>query len=161
MIQRALDKRQSGVSKLGSPQAMAKNMAETISKQLGLTQDRIRGMTRDMVAKLVMQKEPGYSEAQVREAVEFFMNPPRPKSQAQGVGPEVLASMIADFVEYSQARMTPTRQLELREQLGSNWPESFFKKFPGNIRLLIKDHLEGKVGSGEFWEIVEEILGLQ
>jgi hypothetical protein len=29
MIQRALDKRQSGVSKIGSPQAMAKNMAQT------------------------------------------------------------------------------------------------------------------------------------
>jgi len=158
MIQKALDKRQ-GLGGMKGPQSMAQAMAQSMAGQLGLTEDRIRNMTRDMIAKLVRQKEPGYSEEQVREAVEYFINPPKAQ-QSGSIAPKIIASMVADFVEYSQGRMTPSRQLELRDQLGSDWPKEFFKKFPPKIRLVVKDHLEAQIGQGEFWEIVEELLGI-
>ncbi len=71
------------------------------------------------------------------------------KGLINGIPCEAMYAMICQFVEYSAGNMPLAEEASLREAVG-DWTSVYWKKFPREIKALIKEFLSGSLTGAEF-----------
>ena len=145
-----------------------RRMAEEIQAQLNL-EGNIEGLkktVRDYAIRIIKQEAPELTDKQVDELTRAWVpgergsprdraSPGRKKTKGSKVPeestipPDLLGSMIEQFVSFSQGEMTEQEDQSLRREMGS-WPEKYWKAFPEVIRLLITDYIKEEISLTEF-----------
>ena len=85
---------------------------------------------------------------------------PGPEEAGPALPPELLASMVDQFVAFSQGRMGREEDQGLRAELGS-WPERYWKAFPPVVRLIITGYLKNDSTEAQFRSQLETALAMQ
>lgn len=115
-------------------------MAQQITSQFDMAMPDMHAMARGMVRNLILQHQPGISAREVDILLDHYV--PGEKRQAaekqKMIPPEILQSMIRQFVAYSLGRMPAAEERELRAAM-QNWPESYWEVFSEETRTLIRD----------------------
>lgn len=142
-----------GMDKLPNPQKMARELSGQINIDASI--EGIKEAVRDMAAGIIRQEAPELSGEQAAELIRAWI----PESKAQGSPssgngekqppPDLLESMIEQFVAFSTGRMSSGEDKALRSEMGS-WPERYWKVFPQVVQLIIRDFLKEKIGEDEF-----------
>lgn len=147
-----------------NPSALAGRMAASVQDGVEASMDGLRTTVRDYVARIVRQKEPGASDADIEALLDACLpdrsgNGPPPPDPSEAMPPEALAIMVRDFTEYSLGFMPPSKQAELWERV-PEWQAKYWEVFPPAIKAFTKARLEGRLGEDEFWSAVLSALGL-
>jgi hypothetical protein len=71
------------------------------------------------------------------------------KGRINGIPCDAMYEMICQFVSYSAGNMPLADEAALREQVG-DWTSIYWKKFPSEIKALIKEFLGGSLTGAEF-----------
>ncbi len=79
------------------------------------------------------------------------------KGLINGVPPDAMYEMICQFVSYSGGTMSLSDEAGLREAVG-DWTTVFWKKFPVEIRELVKIFLAGSLTGAEFDYQLSQLL---
>jgi hypothetical protein len=167
VIAEAVKRRQSPGKGLGgiSPRGMAENAAKKVKQQLGGMLD-VRAISRQIVTDLIRQKEPNISDKELEVLLNTWLpgtahtrgdaaQAAEPAGQRRGQGregaaPDVLVTMISQYVSARQSTLPPEEQ----DKLPKNWQSQYWESFPDKIRGLIREHLNGRLNEVEFWDSV-------
>jgi hypothetical protein len=141
-----------GMDKLPNPQKLAREISGQINIDASI--NGLKEAIRDMAAGIIRQEAPELSDEQAAELIHAWI--PAPESPSSGdrsggkqVPPDLLESMIEQFIAFSTGRMSSGEDKVLRSEMGS-WPERYWKAFPQVIQLIIRDFLKEKIGEDEF-----------
>ena len=133
-----------------------RRFAEELSSQLNID-GNIEGLKksiRDYAIRIIRQQAPELTDAQLEELTRSWI-PERGSgakkrgSVESGVPPELLSSMVDQFVSFSLGRMEEEEDRALRKEMGA-WPDKYWKSFPQVIRLLITDFIKDEIDEKEF-----------
>jgi hypothetical protein len=137
-----------GAHNLPDPRKMARDLSAQIN--LGATVDGLKDTIRDMAVRMIRQEAPELTEDQVAELIHAWVPDhkagPGDRKQAP---PELMESMVDQFVAYSLGRMDSGEDQRLRAELGA-WPERYWKAFSPVVQLIITDFLKNEIGEEEF-----------
>lgn len=154
-----------------NPGVLAGKMAASVQEGLSSSNEGLRNSVREYVTRLVRQKEPDASDAQIEAMLDQIL-PDRSSSAAAGgsaagsrpdiideLPPEAVMMMVRDFCDYSLGLMPPSRQQELWEGI-PQWQDQYWTVFSPEIKAFVKARLEGRLQEDEFWSAVFSVLGL-
>ncbi|MBN2875437.1 MAG: hypothetical protein JXM71_10115 [Spirochaetales bacterium] len=148
-----------------NPGALAEKMAASVQQGVQASLDGLRNSVRDYVARIVRQKEPGASDADIEALLDSVL-PDRsdatqapPHAPGDDLPPEAIAMMVRDFCDYSMGMMPPSKQQELWERM-PDWQNLYWKALSPELRAFVKGRLEGRLEEDEFWSAVFSLLGL-
>jgi len=133
---------------------IAKDMAQQIQKQMGMTTENIKRMAKDMVVSLARQKQPDITDRELDALVREMVPDNRYVASESKIPPELLVTMIRHFISYSTGKMS---QAELRN-LPKGWVEKYWESFPIDVQKLISAYLKSEIGADMFWEGVSAVL---
>jgi hypothetical protein len=132
-----------------------KRMAKDISQGLNLD-GNIEGMKnsiREFAVRIIRQEAPELTDAQIEELTSAWIpgrgGPGKKKPVGNNAPPDMLASMIDQFVSFSLGRMEEEENEALRREIGP-WPDKYWKSFPQVFRLLISDFIKGEISEKDF-----------
>jgi hypothetical protein len=164
VIAEALKRRRSPGKGLGgiNPRGMAQNVAKKVKQQLGGMLD-VHAISRQIVTDLIRQKEPNISDRELEVLLDKWLpasararktagqpEEPSPGREAGSIAPDVLITMISQYV--SARRGTLSR--EEQDRLPKNWQADYWESFPDRVRARIREHLNGRLSEVEFWDSV-------
>lgn len=132
-----------------NPQGLAQNLAKDIQDQLTESLD-IQRISRNIVTELIRQQEPEISDEELNVLLDHWL-PEKENASSErirGAPPDVLISMIAQYIAFKQGKMSKEEEKELPE----NWIHRYWEAFPEVSRALIIDYLNGKIDEVHFWE---------
>lgn len=166
VISEALKRRSAERRSLGGidPRGMAESMARNVRDQLGRLGD-IGGIARKMVADIIREKEPGITDEELKVLLDTWLPGTRapgramdepPQESEESVPPDVLITMVSQFL----AATTGTMTADERHDLPEDWRERYWERFPHPVRDLIDAHLGGGLGEVEFWRRLVQSVGL-
>jgi hypothetical protein len=133
-----------GSAKLPDPRRLAADIGSQINIGAGI--EGLRESIREMAVRIIRQEAPELDDRQIDELVRTWVPG---GGEGSKVPPDMLKSMIDQFVSFSRGTMNRTEEKGLRDELGA-WPDRYWKAFPQVIRLVIRDYLRGEVGEKEF-----------
>ena len=133
---------------------VARSMAEDLQKSMGLTQNNIRRTAVDMVVRLARQHQPDITDTELQALVNEMV-PDHRKEAKSKLPPDILKTMVLQFVSYSLGEMP---EHELRE-LPEGWAKKYWEHFPSPVQVLISDFLKRGTGRREFWKNISKHLG--
>jgi hypothetical protein len=142
-----------GMNNLPNPQKMARELSGQIGIEASI--EGLRESVRDMAAGIIKREAPELSDEQAAELIRAWIPEDRaPGNSSSGEGekglpPDLLESMIEQFVAFSTGRMSSVEDKALRAEMGS-WPERYWKAFPQVIQLIIRDFLKENINEDEF-----------
>jgi hypothetical protein len=154
-----------GSAAMPDPHRMAQDLSSRLDMGLGTGLNSLTDMVRSMAVRIIKQEAPELTEAQVGELTRAWI-PSAAPGGAPGPGkddtlpPDLLASMINQFISFSLGRMSPDEDQSLRAELGS-WPERYWEAFPQVTQLIITDFLNGEMPEGEFNSRIGTAMGLR
>jgi len=150
----------SAVGEMPDPQRMAKEITEKINDGVGGSLESMRNSVQDMIIKLLKQHAPELNDKQVHELCQAWLpdGVGTKKGLQSGLPPDVLLSMIEQFVSFSHGEMKKSVDKGLREEMGA-WPERYWNAFPPVIRQIITDYLKDKITEKEFKSRIKISLG--
>ena len=134
-------------------------LAEEISSQLNIEEniESLKTSVRDYAIRIIRQQAPELSDKQIEELTRSWIPGSQtsaggrrvPGAQEKSIPPDLLTSMIDQFVSFSLGRMEEEEDHALRRDIGP-WPDKYWKAFPQVIRLLITDFLKGEMDETDF-----------
>lgn len=130
-----------------------RDMAASISRQMGITSGQIQESARELVASMVLQYDPNISAQKLKVLVDHMV---QGKKSVPKVPAPLLLDMVSQFVDYSLGRM-PDNDLK---GLPEGWPERYWEHFPENIQRLIKAFLKNEISESQFRMSVVKALGM-
>ena len=147
------------------PAKMGKAVSDSINSQISESMEQVHRTVRDFVAGLIKQEVPDIPEEHLRELVDTWT--PSPKgggsdpagNRVPRLPPDVLSTMINQFLSYSLGVMSILEQERLRAEI-PDWHEEYWKRFPSRVRKLISQVLKGELDKREFWKRMNSELGL-
>ncbi|MDR3337566.1 MAG: hypothetical protein LBT16_10215 [Treponema sp.] len=151
-----------GMGKLPDPKKMAKELASQID--VNATIGGLTNTVREMAERIIREEAPELDDEQVAVLTKAWI-PANAGGQADGpagekaVPPDLLVSMISQFISYSRGSMDPAEEQGLRAEMGA-WPERYWNAFPQVIRSIIGDYLKGGISDGEFNSKIGTALSL-
>ena len=138
--------------------AMARDTAQRINDQIGISRDQIRGTVRNLAADIIKKNAPELGEAQVKELLEAWVpDPEKAQPQFAPVPKDALKVMIDQFLRYSGGAMSATEQMRLEHEI-PRWTEQYWERFPSELRQLIALFLKDALSEADFKEGLEECL---
>jgi hypothetical protein len=166
VIAEAVKRRQHPGKGLGgiSPRGMAENVAAKVKQQLGGVLD-VKAISRQIVTDLIRQKEPNISDRELEELLDNWLpgsvrarkeapsaepSGPNPEQAKDRMAPDVLVTMISQYVAARQGTLPGDEQ----EKLPKNWQSRYWESFPDKIRGRIREYLNGRLTEVEFWDSV-------
>jgi hypothetical protein len=154
VIQEALKRRRGG-SALGglNPVGLAQNLAREIQGQLDASFD-IQQVSRKIVADLIRRQEPNIKEKELEVLLDTWL-PSGARERQEAPPPDVLLTMISQYVSFRQGRLPDAEQRELPE----DWTEKYWHSFPEAVRLLITRLRNGQCDEVTFWRDIIASLG--
>ncbi|MBN2738733.1 MAG: hypothetical protein JXR70_17255 [Spirochaetales bacterium] len=138
---------------------MAQNMAQDLQQQLSIPMDGIRQNIRDFVVKMIKQQVPDIPPAQLDILLNEWVPDPnqqRASKSGKGLPPDVLYTMVKQFVLFSLQKMSAQEERNIRKEM-PNWPELYWAKFPQAVQKLISAFLKGSIDEGAFWQAFEQL----
>lgn len=144
-----------------NPEKLASSMSKEISASMGASMDSLRTMVKGYVKEIIVKNAPDITNEQLEMVLQEYM-PPEGKEKNEkdsNVPPDVMASMIAQFVKYSKGAMAPSEQKELWDA-EPRWYENYWRLFSGKIRVLIDAYTKNRVDDNTFWSAIYSLLGL-
>lgn len=128
-----------------------KQFAHSIATRLGSGAELkgIQNTVMDMACEILRKEAPELTDGQMRELMESWAPSLSENAKKESLPADVLGSMIAQFIAYSDGTMDQNEERSLREQLGS-WPERYWQAFPPVIRSYITEYLNGELTEKEF-----------
>jgi len=140
------------------PGSLAKELTSQLNIEDGI--ESMKNSVRDYAIRIIKQQVPELTETQIEELTSSWIPEGRNSSGARrgkqstasrdsAVPPDLLASMIDQFVSFSLGRMEEEEDKALRMEMGP-WPDKYWKSFPQVIRLLITDFLKGEMDEKDF-----------
>jgi len=166
------------------PGRAARQMSGAVQDSINSSMDSIRNTFREFAADMIRKEAPELSREQMEELIDAWipqymaMNEkgkvltsregtvPAPaerysglarKGLINGVPPDAMYGMICQFVEYSGGSMSLSDEAALREAVG-DWTTVYWKKFPVEIRELVKLFLAGSLTGAEFDHQLSQLL---
>jgi len=147
------------------------NMVKEVSSQLNLdgAMDGLRKSIQDYAVRIIRQEAPELSEEQIEQLTSNWIpdsksskktDPDARGRSGKGLSRDLLASMIDQFISFSQGDMEPEEDTALRSEMGP-WPDKYWKSFPQVIRLLITDYLKGAIKEEDFNTRIGLALSMQ
>jgi len=146
---------------------MARDMAEQVSGQVGVSQAKIRETVRGFVKDMISREAPELRKAQVDELLDRWVPEPGRAGQGDagessraegGIPPDALLTMIRQFVAFATGKMTESEDAELSRTI-PGWQNRYWDRFSNVIRKLIDLHVKGIMSERDFWEGVYDELG--
>ncbi|MCL2092734.1 MAG: hypothetical protein FWH12_00945 [Treponema sp.] len=162
VIAAAVVRRRRDIAMFGSmpvapdPGALAKQVAAQLNLEGNI--EGLKNSVRDYAIRIVKQVAPELSDAQVQELTGAWISPgarQRAGKELTGSGSgssvpvDLLASMIDQFLAFSQGRMSEEEDQALRHEMGP-WPDKYWKSFPDVVRLLLTDYIKGEIDEKDF-----------
>ncbi|GHV62438.1 hypothetical protein AGMMS49587_09270 [Spirochaetia bacterium] len=150
-----------GARNLPDPKKLAKEMTANINIEgtvAGLKQSVL-----DYAVRIIKQEAPELTDDQIKQLTDAWIPDPGPNpggSQGEKLPPDLLSSMIGQFLAYSSGTMGAAEDQGLRRELGA-WPERYWKAFPQLIRLLITDYLKNEISEREFRSRLDTALTMR
>jgi hypothetical protein len=151
-----------GASNIPDPQRVARELTGKINAGIGASIDGLKKSVRDMAVRIIREQAPELTNRQVEELAqawipEQFGGPAENSGTGTSLSRDLLLSMLAQFVAFSQGTMNKAEDNNLRAELGE-WPERYWKAFPPVIRLIITDFLKDRITEEEFNSKIEIAL---
>ncbi len=145
-----------------NPQRLAKESARNISEQMSYSVAGIRKMIQNFAVDVIRKEAPELTEEQIKELLDAWVPDPgsRMESGESHLPPDVLLTMIKQFLSYSSGTMSPSEQVELEQQI-PDWQKVYWQKMPESIRAILTLFLKGKIDSDTCWEKIYDDLGLE
>ena len=139
-----------GALNLQNPQAMARELSNQINASIGSGLDGLKKSIREMAMRIIAQEAPDLSDEQIAELTGAMIpDTARDSGGSSAIPRDLLASMIDQFVSFSQGAMTRAEDKQLRDEMGP-WPERYWKAFPPLFRSIISDFLKDRISEKEF-----------
>jgi len=148
------------VGNMPDPQRMSKEITEKINAGISGGIEAMNKSVQEMILKILKEHAPELDEKQRNELCKEWM-PDKigKKSQSSALPPDVLLSMIEQFVAFSHGEMKESVDKSLRDEMGA-WPERYWNNFPPVVRQIITDYLKNKTTEKEFKNKICIALGL-
>ena len=148
------------IGSMPDPQRMAKDITEKINTGIGGGMESMRKSVQLMMVKILKEHAPELSDRQIDELCNAWLpNSPAKQGGSGNLPPDVLLSMIEQFVSFSHGEMKESVDKGLREEIGA-WPQRYWNAFPAVIRSIITDYLKNKITEKEYKEKIVFALGL-
>jgi len=143
------------------PQTMAKEITEKINTGIGGGIEGMRRSVQEMIIKILREHAPELNERQINELCRAWMPgiPGKDDSKSGAFPPDVLLSMIEQFISFSHGEMRSSIDKSLRDEIGA-WPERYWNAFPPVVRQIITDYLKNKISEKDFKSRIVITLGL-
>lgn len=155
-----------GISAI-NPEEMAKKMSLSINRSIQSSLEGVRHTFRNFAADMLQKEAPELSSEQMEALIDSWIPKQgsydsKEKSIAKdgkigGIPADVLYGMIIQFVSYSIGEMSENENKELKNTMG-NWTEKYWEHFPSQIRIKIKNFINGEITSGEFQKDIKTII---
>lgn len=146
--------------------SLAKESAQAIQDQLGVSRDQIRRMVQGHVRDIIAQNAPELDEEQIDELIGEWVPDPetrkaREKAKAGNELPaEAALTMIKQFISFSTGAMSVTEEQGLRNAM-SDWHKRYWERFSPVTRKLVSLFLRGVMDGDEFWRGIYDELGIE
>ena len=158
------------------PQKMAKEITAKISSGFGGGVETMRRSIQEMIVRIIREHAPELNENQIDELLQAWLpnqsalllnqtetvpsgKGGKSKSKKSNLPPDVLLSMIEQFVSFSHGTMQKNVDKSLREEMGA-WPERYWNAFPPVIRQITTDYLKDKITEKDFKSRIVIALGI-
>jgi hypothetical protein len=132
---------------------LAKNMSRQINEQLGMADINIKKMAKDLVVQMALQHKPDITEKELSALVNQMVPEKKENDISKKIPPELLKSMIVQFITYSTGSMPEKDQA----QLPAGWAKKYWNAFSPDIRDLITMYLKNGIDNRNFWIAIERL----
>jgi hypothetical protein len=150
-----------GNASIPDPQRMAKDISQGLNLEGNI--EGMKQSIREYAIRIIRQEAPELTDAQIEELTGAWIpghgnlgkgssgKSPGGKNVPGGkaLPPDMLSSMIDQFISFSLGRMEEEEDQALRREMGP-WPDKYWKSFPQVFRLLISDFLKGETSEKDF-----------
>jgi hypothetical protein len=133
---------------------LARNMSKQINEQLGMADINIKKMAKDLVVQMALQHKPDITPKELNAIVNQMVPEKRDGAILKKIPPELLKSMIVQFVAYSTNSMSAKDQAQLPE----GWVAKYWNIFSQDIRDLITMYLKDGIDNRNFWLAIEKLI---
>ncbi len=157
------------------PGYIAKSMTETVQESIDKSMKGMQESFRGFARSLILKETPDMPEDQIEYLTDKLIpdmqglkkkntdsrSPSAPAGTdsgkslvartVNGIPVEAMHDMVLQFVRYSNNSMPVENIAALRDSIGDDWPESYWKVFPEEIRSLVKTHLEDGLDAESFY----------
>jgi hypothetical protein len=148
------------VGGMPDPQKMSKKITEKINAGIGGGIESMRKSVQEMIVKILKEHAPELNEKQINELCEAWLpDGVGKKSADSALPPDVLLSMIEQFVSFSRGEMKAPVDKNLRDEMGA-WPQRYWNNFPPVVQQIITDYLKNKITEKDFKSKICIALGL-
>ncbi len=141
------------------PGRLAKESAKALGSQMSYSVEGIRKMIQNFAVDVIRKEAPELNEEQISELLEAWVPDPGKGPEQPSLPPDVLLTMIQQFVSYSTGSMSATEQMELEHQI-PDWQRKYWEKMPTGIRSVISLYVKGKIDADTCWERIYSDLDL-
>lgn len=136
-LERLLEARRNSTSGLNL-NSMAKDMADQIQNQMGLTNQNIKKMARELVIKLAREHSPQITDTELRVLLNQMV--PNSEPEKPKLPPDLLKIMAHQFIIYHKGLMSD----EEKADLPPGWQEKYWSAFPDELKRMISEHISSK-----------------
>lgn len=130
----------------------AQQTSALIQQQMGSLAD-IQKMAKNFIEQMVRQVLPDIPEDHLKTLLKEWLpqSQTTPEQQYGGrasrLPPEVIYSMVTQFIDYSKGRMKP----EEKQQLRPDWNKQYWEHFSPELQQLLANFLSGNLTEKQFW----------
>jgi len=136
------------IGDMPDPEKLANEITQRVNEGIGGGIESMRKSVQNMIVKILKEHAPELNADQINELCEAWL--PSSGGEKEGaLPPDVLISMIEQFVSFSNGTMNKSVDEDLRKEMGA-WPGRYWKAFPPVIRQLISDYLKDKITEKDF-----------
>jgi hypothetical protein len=153
-LQTLLEKKKSGNKILGKidVNSIANKFSTEIKERMGLTTEQINRTARSAVRQMMYQYDPNIPEEQINVLLDQWV--PDRNSKKFKVSPDIMRTMISQFVAYGRGELTDDHLKSFPE----GWAKKYWSNFPVSIQKIVDAYIKDRINRNDFWEAVEEIL---
>jgi hypothetical protein len=148
------------VGDMPDPQRMSKEITEKINAGISGGIETMKKSVQEMILKILKEHAPELNEKQRNELCQAWLPDGIGKNNpSSALPPDILLSMIEQFVSFSHGEMKESVDKSLRDEMGA-WPERYWNSFPPVVRQIITEYLKNKTTEKEFKSKICIALGL-
>jgi len=142
------------------PKKMTKEITEKINAGIGGGLDGMKKSVQDMIKNILKEHAPELNEKQRNELCNAWLpNETGKKNPVSELPPDVLLSMIEQFISFSHGEMKESVDKNLRDEMGA-WPQRYWNSFPHVVQQLTTDYLKDKITEKDFKSKICIALGV-
>jgi len=149
------------VGNMPDPQRMASEITNRINSGLSGGMNAMRESIQGMITNILKEHAPELNKKQINELTEAWLpTGTGSKDGKSDLPPDVLLSMIEQFVAFTHGEMSEAVDKKLREEMGT-WPQRYWNAFPPVIRQITTDYLKNKIPENDFKMKITIALGIK